>query len=386
MGKRVGIYGGGQLGLYLCRAAKVLGLKTTVVTPDPASPASHAADCVIEGSLGDLDIAARLVASVDVVTFEIEAVPAPVLEFLGDAEARGEIEVAPGAGVMLLLQNKARQKRWMLDHGLPTAQFEVLDGGHPDGERLASRYGLPFVQKLQRGGYDGRGVQVIRSQADFKLLWTDPSLVETYLPAVQELAVLVARGRDGEVRTYAPAGLMFNADLNVLETVIAPARISKATANRARRIARRAIESLGGVGMFAVEMFLCEDGRLMINEISPRVHNAGHHTLESCPTSQFEQHLRAIAALPLGKVTQRGFAVMRNLLWTPAMQRMERFGSVAITGHQKRTALHWYGKREARPWRKMGHITCLDREFNSAAHRSEMLLHELRNGYEEAPR
>jgi 5-(carboxyamino)imidazole ribonucleotide synthase len=372
MGKHIGIYGGGQLGLYLCRAARKLGLETTVVTPDRTSPACAAADHVLEGSLGDLDLAARLVGSVDVITFEIEAVPAPVLEYLAAAEARGEIEVAPGARVLLRLQNKAGQKAWMRDHDLPTADFEVLDGGRPDGARLAARFGLPFVQKLQQGGYDGRGVQIIRDEADLAQLWTEPSLVEAFVPDVQEIAVLVARGRDGTVRTYAPVSLAFNAELNVLETVIAPARIRASTAGRARRIARRAIETLDGVGLFAVEMFLCEDGRLLINEISPRVHNAGHHTLEACTTSQFEQHLRAVAGLPLGKVTQRGVAVMRNLLWSPELERLRSMHGFVETGGGNEFALHWYGKRVPKPWRKMGHITCLGREENTALLRSEL--------------
>ncbi len=374
MGKRIGIYGGGQLGLYLCRAARTLGLETTVLTEDAASPACAGADRVLEGALGDLALARRLVNGTDLITFEIEAVPASVLAYLAEAEERGEVEVAPGAAIMLLLQDKARQKRWMAEHGLPTASFQILDGGRPDGARLAASFGLPLVQKLQRGGYDGRGVQVIRDETELSRLWSAPSVIERFLPAVQEIAVLVARGRDGSVRTYAPVGLRFNAQQNVLETLVAPAGIERSTARRARRIARRAIQTLGGVGLFAVEMFLCEDGRVLINEISPRVHNAGHHTIEACATSQFEQHLRAITGLPLGDVTHRGVAVTRNLLWNPMLRGMEGLGAVALTGRRRLTALHWYGKREARPWRKMGHITCLGPEPEVAMRRSEMLL------------
>jgi len=372
MARHIGIYGAGQLGLYLCRAARQLGLETTVVTPDATAPACAAADHVLVGPLGDLDLARRLVAGVDVVTFEIESVPAPVLRYLDAAGSRGEVEVAPGAGVLLRLQNKAAQKSWMVEHDLPTAEFEVLDAGAADGARLAARFGLPFVQKMQQGGYDGRGVQVIRDAADLANLWPEPSLVERYVPEAQELAVLVARGRDGTVRTYAPAGLEFNAELNVLETVVAPARIRNATAGRARRIARRAIEALDGVGLFAVEMFLTEDGELLINEISPRVHNAGHHTLEACPTSQFEQHLRAVAGLPLGEVTQREVAVMRNLLWSPELRRFGSMESFVERGGANEFALHWYGKREPKPWRKMGHLTCLGSEEETALRRSEL--------------
>ncbi len=384
MGKHIGIYGGGQLGLYLCQAARRLGLRTTVVTPDLASPACAAADHVLQGDFADLDVAARLVRQVDVVTFELEAIPAVTLRFLAEAEVRGETEVAPGTATLALLQNKALQKRWLVEQGLPTATFEVHEGP-ADGRAVAARLGLPFVQKLQHGGYDGRGVQVIRSAADLACLWPEPSLCETFLPDVAELAVLVARGRDGSLRSYAPVGLSFDPQHNILETVVSPAPIAADVAERAEAIARRAIDRLEGIGLFAVEMFLRPDGELLINEISPRVHNAGHHTMEACATSQFEQHLRAIAGLPLGDVEQREPAVMRNLLWSEELERFRNMHGFVENGGGSEVALHWYGKRDPKPWRKMGHITCLGREAETALRRSEMLYRVLaRPVYREA--
>jgi 5-(carboxyamino)imidazole ribonucleotide synthase len=378
MAVHVGIYGGGQLGLYLCRAARRLGLETTVVSPEPDCPAASAADHLLTGAFDDLELAARLVDRVDVVTFELEAIPQATLGFLAAAEARNEVEVAPGAATLGLLQDKARQKAWMVEQGLPTAAFETHDGP-VDGRGVAGRLGLPFVQKLQRGGYDGRGVQVIRTERDLASLWPEPSLCETFLPDVAELAVLVARGRDGALCSYAPVGLFFDPEHNILETVVAPARVAPEVAQRAEEIARRAIELLEGVGVFAVEMFLRPDGELLINEISPRVHNAGHHTMEACRTSQFEQHLRAITGMPLGDVEQLEPAVMRNLLWSPQLERFRDMPVFVETGGGPDVALHWYGKRDPKPWRKMGHITCLGHEAEAALWRTEMLYKVLAN-------
>jgi 5-(carboxyamino)imidazole ribonucleotide synthase len=189
--------------------------------------------------------------------------------------------------------------------------------------------------------------------------------------------VLVVRGRDGSLRSYAPVGLFFDPEHNILETVVAPARVAPDVAGRAEAIARRAIERLAGVGMFAVEMFLCPDGELLINEISPRVHNAGHHTMEACHASQYEQHLRAITGMPLGDVAQREPAVMRNLLWSPELERFRGMPGFVETGGSSEVALHWYGKRDPKPWRKMGHITCLGREAEMALRRTELLYRVL---------
>ena len=354
MATHVGIYGGGQLGLYLCRAARRLGLETTLVSPHRDCPAAVAADHLLVGAFDDLGLAARLVERVDVVTFELEAIPQATLRFLAEAEARSEIEIAPGSETLGLLQDKARQKAWMVENGLPTAAFETHDGP-----------------------VDGYGVQVIRSERDLARLWPEPSLCETFVPEVAELAVLVARGRDGSLCSYAPVGLFFDPEHNILETVVAPARVAPEVAEQAGTIARHAIERLEGVGLFAVEMFLRPDGELLINEISPRVHNAGHHTMEACHTSQYEQHLRAITGMSLGDVEQREPAAMRNLLWSPDLERFRGMPGFVENGGGSEVALHWYGKSDPKPWRKMGHITCLGSEAETALRRTELLYRAL---------
>ncbi len=363
----IGILGGGQLGHYLCQEASKLGMETIVLTPDPESPAIRSADRFVIGQLDDVGAAAQLSAESDIVTFEIESIGADVLSHLTYAEARGDVRVAPGPGVLQLLQNKARQKGWLVRNGLPTLPFQALPADYSRPQSLARKFGLPLVQKAQQGGYDGRGVQIIRSEKELLNFWPVPSIVETYLPGARELAVLVARGQDGSVLAYPAVSMVFDAVQNVLLEVTSPADISAGSAQRAEAIATYAVERLGGVGLFAVEFFLTREQTLYINEISPRVHNAGHHTLEACPTSQFEQHLRAIAGLPLGPVTQTTPAVMRNLLGTAeatGAEPPEPGADPASTAEN--VFVHWYGKREPRPGRKMGHITCVQREPTKA--------------------
>ena len=359
MTTHVGIMGGGQLGMLLCQAARRLELETTVLTPLPTDPAAACCDHLLPGRLDDVEAAAKLVQATDVITFEIESVAPQVLRYLDSAEHLGHARVAPSPAILLLLQNKALQKDWLERNGFPTAPHLSLTTEEIDAEGLVARFGLPFVQKAQRGGYDGRGVQIIRGRDDLPGLWPTPSMFEPFLPEVRELAVLVARGASGATATYDPVSLTFNAEHNILETVTAPAQVPEGIAEAAARLAEAVITKLDGVGLFAVELFLTEQNELLINEISPRVHNAGHHTLEACETSQFEQHLRAITGLPLGSVSLRRPAVMRNLLYTDDLEPLCGWGPRTLAGDREGTYVHWYGKRDPRPYRKMGHITCL---------------------------
>ena len=376
----IGIFGGGQLGMLLCQAARRLGLETTVLTPRRQDPAAAFADHQIYGSLDDLEAAARLVERAEVITFEIETVAPAVLKYLACAEQLGHCRTAPGANVLLLLQNKALQKQWLVSNGFPTAPYLALDADDIDPVPLERQLGMPFVQKAQRGGYDGRGVQIIRSRDDFSKLWRTPSTFEPFFSNLRELAVLVARNGQGELRRFSAVDLEFNPSHNILETVTAPADLPPAILEQAGAIAQAVIEKLRGVGLFAVELFLTEDGEVLINEISPRVHNAGHHTLEACETSQFEQHLRAIADLPLGSVAQRRPAVMRNLLYTPALEPLCAWGPGEVRGGEVDTVVHWYGKRDPRPYRKMGHVTCLADTARDAYDRTLRTLEDLSRG------
>lgn len=357
MNPTIGIIGGGQLGRYLCEAARPLGIRTHVMTENASDPAAAFADDLIPGSLDDLAAARRLAAAVDVVTFEIESVGVPVLEFLAAEEAAGRVAVRPSAQILLTLRNKASQKRWLVDQGLPTAPFRPFaDAAAVLAAEAGGELAIPFVQKAQVGGYDGRGVHIVRERADLAALLPGPCLVEEFVEHVGELAVLVARGVDGAIRCYDPVALHFEPERHVLDEARTPAGLPDALAELCQSLGARTVELMDGVGVFALELFLKADGTILINEISPRVHNSGHLTIEACATSQFAQHMRAVAGLDLGPVTLQSPAVMRNLLWRagagPASGVPDR-----VPGSSAR--VYWYDKTEGRPWRKMGHLTAL---------------------------
>jgi len=372
MATRIGIIGGGQLGLFLGRAARGLGLDAIIMASEPDAPAAAWASQLVVGATDDVDAVSQLIAASDVITFEIETVSDDVLARLVEAEQNGEVTVRPRVEVLRTIKNKARQKTWMRDHDLPTLPFKVLDGGSADWALLTEKLGPVLVQKAQQGGYDGRGVQRVEL-AD--ALWPIPSLVEPYLANRREIAIVIARSVDGETRCYEPVSMKFHPEQHILEEVHAPASLPRAVARRAREIAERAVIALDGTGIFSIEMFVTEQDDVLINEISPRVHNAGHYTLEACETSQFEQHLRAVAGLPLGPVAQKRPAVMRNLLAAPGAPVGTRQAIAVAPAPDAR--LHWYGKQQAKPWRKMGHLTCLHDTTEQAARLAQEITERL---------
>jgi len=215
------------------------------------------------------------------------------------------------------------------------------------------------VQKTQEGGYDGLGVQIIHDSEQLDQLWPVPSIIETYLGGARELAVVVARSVSGEVEIYPAVEMVVNHGLNILDVVIAPAELPDSLHEGARSLAKSVIEQLECIGVLAVEMFLTTDGELLVNEISPRVHNSGHHTLESCPVSQFEQHIRAVAGMALAKAEQSLPSVMKNIIYDDSLSPLVGLRPGRLSTEEESVRFHWYGKKEARPGRKMGHITCV---------------------------
>jgi 5-(carboxyamino)imidazole ribonucleotide synthase len=353
--QQIGIYGGGQLGAYLCMAARQLGLRTSVMAFSEDSMAREFADRCIVAEPADVDAVRGLLSSSDVLTFELEDVPAAALDEIALEESAGHIKVAPSVDVLRRLQSKYTQKMWLREQGFPTADFIHC----PDDtslETLSQRLGLPFVQKASRGGYDGKGVQLIRDPADVDRLWRGNAFAERFVPDKRELAVLVARGRSGDARCYPVIEMIFDNEGHVLEQAHAPACLAAPMARQAQDLATTVVDRLGAVGVFAVELFLTAHGELLINEISPRVHNSGHLTIEGHTTSQYEQHLRAITGRPLGDVSQRAPAVMRNLLHSGGLVSAPKL-DIGATPRGTSTHLHWYGKKEGKPLRKMGHIT-----------------------------
>jgi 5-(carboxyamino)imidazole ribonucleotide synthase len=356
---RIGIIGGGQLGRMMVMAAQRLGCTCVVLDPTPGSPAGQVAGHQIVGDYHDPAKLRELAASCDVTTFDIEDIDAETLIAL-EREGR---RIHPAPGVLAVIQDKLTQKQALADAGIPTSPFVPLP--KPSPEALAA-FGYPLVQKARRGGYDGRGVAVMRAPEEADRLLPVPSLVERFVTAEKELAVLVVRGQDGECRCYAPVEMCFRPGENVLDMLLAPADIAPETAAAAEELARRTVCALGGVGVFGIEMFLTADGALLVNEVAPRTHNSGHHTIEANVTDQFEQHLRAVVGLPLGSTEQLSPAAMINLLGAPGHRGRPLIRGLSAALTIPGVCVHIYGKAATTPLRKMGHVTVLERDVARA--------------------
>lgn len=363
---RIGIIGGGQLGRMMAKAAKRLGCTCVVLDPAPDSPAGQVAGQQIVGDYHDAAKLRELAESCDVTTFDIEDIDT---ETLLQLEREG-CRVHPSPKVLALIQDKLTQKQALADAGIPTAPFVPMP--EPSADAFAA-FGYPLVQKARRGGYDGRGVAILRTPDDYAQHLPVASLVERFVPAVKELAVLVARGLDGDCRAYPVVEMCFRSGENVLDMLLAPANIPAETAAAAVKLAKRTLDVLGGVGIFGVEMFLTADGELLVNEVAPRTHNSGHHTIEANITDQFEQHLRAVVGLPLGATDQLSPAAMINLLGAPGYRGRPIIKGMAEALAIPGVCLHLYGKAVTAPFRKMGHVTVLDPDLETARHKAEQV-------------
>ncbi len=361
---RLGFIGGGQLARMMIIAAKRLGAYCTVLDPDLNSPAGQLADAQIIGTYDDAQKLSELVSQCDVTTYDLENIETQALVEL--AEQGHTLHPAPQ--LLWVVQDKLRQKDRYREAGLPSAEYQAVP--IPNEEAFA-KFGYPLVQKACRGGYDGRGVAVMHSAEDFAKHLPVPSLVERFVPAKMELAVMVARRSDGESVCYDVVEMIVDSEHNVLDYHISPARISAALASKAQKVASEAVAALDGVGIFGVELFLTQDDAILINEIAPRTHNSGHHTIEACYVDQFEQHIRAILGLSLMGTAQHNAAVMINLLGQPGYG-----GAPLCTGLEQALALegvslHLYGKASTRPYRKMGHVTVLAETVEAAIEKAD---------------
>lgn len=356
---RIGIIGGGQLGRMMVRKATQLGFSAIILDPTPNSPAGQVAGHQIVGDFFDPAKLRELAELSDVTTFDIETIDSEALEKLLDEGFR----ILPSPHLLAIIQNKLTQKQLLADKGIATGRFVELE--NPTAEALAG-FGYPLVQKAQRGGYDGRGVEIFHDDGAPDRILPVPSLLEEYIDCDKELAVMVARGLDGDIQVYPVVEMVFDSKTNILDMLLAPARISPEQAQAAQDLAVATVEAIEGVGVFGIELFLARDGHLLVNEIAPRTHNSGHYTIEACVTDQFEQHVRAITGLPLGSTEQIRPAVMINLLgepgWTGRTVVEGLEDALAIPG----VAVHIYGKTESRPMRKMGHVTVINGDIETA--------------------
>jgi len=347
---KIGVLGGGQLGRMMIQSAIDFNLDIHVLDPDPNAPCKCIATSFETGSLTDYERVMAFGQDKDLLTIEIENVNT---QALSELEKQGK-KVFPQPRVIELIQNKLHQKKFYAANGIPTAEFQEVSGA---AEVAQKKDFLPFVNKLATGGYDGRGVQVIRTEDALGKAFDAPGFVEKLVDFDKELAVIVARNEAGQVQTFPTVEMVFHPEHNLVEYLFSPASISPEIEDQAQQLAKELIEKLDMVGLLAIEMFLTKEGHLLVNEIAPRTHNSGHQTIEGNVTSQFEQHLRAILNWPLGNTDTLIPSAMVSLLGEDGYSGEARYEGMEQVLAKNGVHVHLYGKKLTKPFRKMGHIT-----------------------------
>jgi len=359
----LGILGGGQLGKMMLYETRKFDITTHVLDPSLEAPCRIACDHFTQGDLMDYDTVYAFGKKVDILTFEIEGVNIEALEAL---EKEGK-KVYPSSKTLLNIQDKGVQKKFYDTHKIPTAPFSVFETIALVKKAVASgELKLPFVWKSCTGGYDGKGVQVIKNSQTLDVLPDCPCITEDLVAFKNELAVIVVRNPSAQVKTYPVVEMEFHPQANQVEYVICPARIDDKVAAKARSIAIQVSKAFEHVGLLAVEMFQTNDDQIIVNEVAPRPHNSGHYSIEASYTNQFEQHIRAILDLPLGNTASKVGGIMVNLVG-----EQNHTGDVAYQNIEEIMAMdgvtpHIYGKKQTRPFRKMGHVTIVNENIDTA--------------------
>jgi 5-(carboxyamino)imidazole ribonucleotide synthase len=372
---RLGILGGGQLGKMLLNETQKWDIQTAVLDASPEAPAKVGCNHFSVGDLMDFDTVYRFGKQANVLTIEIEHVNIEALEKL---EAEGVL-VYPQPSVLKIIQNKALQKQFYKKHRIPTAPFEVFENiAHLKNAISEGKIKFPFVWKSTQFGYDGNGVKVVRKLSDLENLNETACIAEALIPFKNELAVIVARSASGEVKTYPVVEMEFHPEANQVEYVICPARIATSVAEQAQKIALQVSESFGHIGLLAVELFQTHDDEILVNEVAPRPHNSGHYSIEASLTNQFEQHIRSIVNLPLGATDSLVAGIMVNLVG-----EADYSGDVVYENIEKILKIdgvtpHIYGKKQTRPFRKMGHVTIVHSDLSEARKLAETVKKTIR--------
>jgi 5-(carboxyamino)imidazole ribonucleotide synthase len=366
----VGIIGGGQLGRMLIQSGIDFNLNFTVLDPDPVAPCHQLAPFTC-GKLTDYDTVWRFGQDCDLITIEIENVNTKAL---ADLEKAGK-KVFPQPAIIELIQDKRKQKQFFKDHHIPTAEFILVENKE---EVLMHESYLPAVNKLGREGYDGRGVQLLRTSADLPKAFDAPGILEKLIDFEKEISVIVSRNEAGEVAAFPAVEMVFHPEANLVEYLFSPAIINEEISNRAKEISENVIESLGLVGLLAVEMFVTKDGRVLVNEVAPRPHNSGHQSIEANVTSQYEQHLRAILGLPPGDTRCMVPSAMVNLLGEEGYSGLARYEGLTEVLSLSGVHVHLYGKKQTKPFRKMGHVTLVDTDLESLKKKANFVKQTLK--------
>ena len=367
----IGVLGGGQLGMMMIEAAKELGVAIHCLDPNPAAPCAKIATTFTVGDFNNYDDVYHFGKDKKVLTIEIENVNIDALEVL---EQEG-VKVYPQPAVLKIIKDKGVQKQFYVDSNVPTAPFQLVGG---EAALVQGDLSYPFVQKLRVGGYDGKGVQVIRNKEELNFAFDAPSVIESMIDFEKEISIIVARNVSGQLAFFPAVECEFSKEANLVEFQFSPAAISLEIEQKAIEIASSIIQSLELVGILAVEFFLTKQGDLLVNEIAPRTHNSGHHTIECCKTSQFEQHLRAVLNLELGSTRLICPAAMVNLLGEPKFNGLAYYEGLADVEKMPGVFVHLYGKEKTSPNRKMGHVTILGKSMEEIKAKAALVKSGLR--------
>lgn len=370
---KMGVIAGGQLGKMLIQEASKWDISTYILDPDEGCSARNVASVYVKGDFTDFDTVYEFGKLVDILTYELENIN---IEALQKLKSEG-FKIVPDPDILALIQDKGLQKEFYAKHDIPTSPFACYDDQEAIEEAIQSgNLTYPFVQKVRQGGYDGHGVSLINSSADSLL--DGASMIEEKVDIDKEIAVIAARNSAGEVRCFPAVEMTFNDDTNLVEEIFCPANITKEQSSRAETLAIEIIEKMDMVGLLAIEFFVDKQGEIVINEVAPRPHNSGHHTIDSNVTSQLEQLLRAILDLPLGSTKLTSSSVMLNLLGEAGYEGPVYYEGFAECMAIDGVKIHLYGKKSTRPSRKMGHVTILADTVEDAFEKADTVKSKLK--------
>lgn len=368
---KLGILGGGQLGRMLIQESINYNITTYVMDPDKEAPCKDLCRKFVHGSLTDFEAVYNFGKEVDILTIEIEKVNVDALEKL---EKEG-LTVYPQSRVIRLIQDKGIQKQFFKENDIPTAPFQVFGNKQ---ELISANVPFPYIQKLRRDGYDGRGVKTIKSASDLEKAFEEPCLIEELIDFDKELSVIVSRNEDGEIKTFPCVEMEFNAEANLVEFLISPSTLDFEILQKADQLAIKIADDLKIVGILAVELFLTKKGDILVNEIAPRPHNSGHQSIEGNYTSQYEQLLRAIFNLPPGDTRAISNSVMINLLGEKGYEGAAEYEGLHEVLELEGVYIHLYGKKFTKPFRKMGHVTIMDDDRQKAIEKARFVQNKIK--------
>lgn len=368
--QKIGILGGGQLGRMLLQAAANYPVETYVLENDTECPAAHLCHHFTKGDIRDYDAVYQFGKGLDAITIEIENVNVEALQKLQDEGKK----IYPHPSVLKIIKNKILQKQYYKDHEIPTAAFFITENKNDLSSHSAM---LPAIHKLGEGGYDGKGVKLIRSSADFDSGFDAPAVLEKKITINKEIAMLVAINDQGETAIYPPVEMMFDSSLNLLDFQLCPAELDEKTLWKAEAIALTTARNFNSPGLFAIEMFVDNNLDVLVNETAPRVHNSGHHTIEAHYCSQFDMLWRIVLGYPLGNTDAILPSIMVNIIGSEGCDGPVRYEGLEEVLKIENAFVHLYGKKITKPGRKMGHVTVISKERQELIHQSNKIKHSL---------